>query len=57
MEEVVSLGLKADANADPQQLKEEYMLEKMAAIFVGCTALGRQVRELETKFSESSEDT
>ena len=57
MEEVVPLGLQADENADPQRLKEEYMLEKMAAIFAECIALGRQVRELETKFNESSEET
>ena len=57
MEEVVPLGLQADENADPQRLKEEYMLEKMAAIFAGCIALGRQVRELETKFNKSSEET
>lgn len=57
MEYIVDLKLQANPNADRQKLKEEYMLEKMATIYVGTMALGRQLRELEEKFNEQNKNT
>jgi len=53
MDEIVSLKLESNPELDTKILKEDYLLEKMATIYVGTIQLGRRVKELEDISSKS----
>ena len=49
MEESVTLLLESDPSLDEQKIREEYILEKLATLMVGCQELGKEIRELKEK--------
>ena len=57
MDEIVKLQMEANPKADPTQFKVDYLIEKIATIFVGTVIQGRQIRELEKKLNESKKKT
>ena len=55
LEEQVALGLQASPESSETQLREKWLLNKIATLQVGLEELGKELRALEAK--ESSSDT
>ena len=55
MDENVSLKLEGNPELDLNRLRENYMLEKLATIYVGTIHLGRRVKDLEEIIGKSTD--
>ena len=45
----IKLELNPDEN--PTELREQVLLEKLAAVYAGCVSLGERVKELESRLN------
>ncbi len=57
MLEQVELRVAADPEVDSQQVREEYLLEKMATLMVGSIELGRKIRDIEARLDAEEGNT
>jgi len=57
MLEQIELKLKSDPTLDVQSLKDEFLLNKLATVYIGAVGLGRQIKELEEKVNALQDKT
>ena len=51
IDERVRIKLELNPDENPTELREQVLLEKLAAVYAGCVSLGERVKELESRLN------